>query len=126
MRENVLLFDEVIKRAESRMALYMTWARQKSPQAQQAISNAYTSIAKETAAVLIPAGNAWREFLKKYKTPVLHDRDGSHPTLAGSFLAACVIFRTLFQQQISPAKLSIDGLDANEITRLASIASRCV
>ena len=38
MAENVRLFHEAIDRAGSQTVLYMTWARQDSPQAQQAIS----------------------------------------------------------------------------------------
>ena len=41
------LFDEVIKRAGSKTVLYMTWARKHSPDAQQAIADAYNAIGKE-------------------------------------------------------------------------------
>ena len=34
--------------------------------------------------------------MRRHDRPVLHDRDGSHPTLAGTFLAACVAYATLF------------------------------
>jgi hypothetical protein len=33
--------------------------------------------------------------------PDLYDADGSHPSIAGSYLAACVLFATLFGE--SPA-----------------------
>jgi hypothetical protein len=41
MRENVLLFDEVIRAAGSRTALYMTWALRHAPETQEAITKAY-------------------------------------------------------------------------------------
>src|SRR5581483_1738544 len=54
MRENVLLFDSAIKASGAKTALYMTWARQHAPQTQQQITDAYTKIAKEIGATLIP------------------------------------------------------------------------
>jgi hypothetical protein len=97
MAENVRLFDEAIKHAGSKTVLYMTWARQHSPETQQAISDAYLALGKELGAIVVPVGLAWQRFLAEHKSPVLHDRDQSHPTLAGSYLAACVFFAVLFK-----------------------------
>src|SRR6476619_2082463 len=44
MEENIRLFDAAIQQAEARTVLYMTWARQHSPENQAAITEAYTSI----------------------------------------------------------------------------------
>src|SRR5262249_40593895 len=96
MHENVRLFDEAIKNAGAKTALYLTWARLTAPDSQQTITDAYTSIGKELGATVVPAGIAWKEFLRQHKQPVLHDKDGSHPTLAGSYLAACVFLGVLF------------------------------
>ncbi len=41
MAEDVRLFDEAIKKAGSETVLYMTWARQHSPESQQTIADAY-------------------------------------------------------------------------------------
>src|SRR5262245_29071518 len=90
MHENVRLFDEAIKAAGSATALYMTWARLGESESQQAITDAYTSIGRELGATVVPVGLAWQRFLRQHDQPALHDRDQSHPTLAGSSLAACV------------------------------------
>jgi hypothetical protein len=96
MHENVRLFDEAIRNAGAKTVLYMTWARLNAPDSQKAITGAYRSIGAELGAMVVPVGVAWQTFLHKHETPVLHDRDGSHPTLAGSYLAACVFFAKLF------------------------------
>jgi hypothetical protein len=96
--ENVRLFVPEIEAAGSKMALYMTWARRHAPESQQALTDGYESIGRETGATVVPAGAAWEKFLAKHDTPVLHDADGSHPTLAGSYLAACVFFAVLLGQ----------------------------
>src|SRR3954454_18899209 len=53
MHENVRLFDEAIRAAGARTALYMTWARRGAPESQQAITDAYSSIARELGATLV-------------------------------------------------------------------------
>jgi len=96
MHENVRLFDGAIRAAGARTALYLTWARRHAPGSQRAITDAYTSIGQELKATLIPVGIAWEKFLATHDQPVLHDKDGSHPSAAGSYLAACVFFDVLF------------------------------
>jgi hypothetical protein len=97
MAENVRLFDEAIKRAGSKTVLYMTWARQSTPESQAEIMNAYNSIGTELGATVVPVGIAWQEFIATHDRPVLHDRDGSHPSLAGSYFAACVFLAALLK-----------------------------
>jgi hypothetical protein len=123
MRENILLFDEAIKAAGAKTALYMTWARRNAPNSQKAITDAYTSVAQEVKATLIPAGLAWQKFLAKHDKPVLHDRDNSHPTLAGSYLAACVAFAALFKQDPSGLQLAIEGLAPADMQLLQKTAT---
>src|SRR5262249_44653758 len=83
MRENVRLFDEAIKAAGAQTTLPMTWARRDAPGSQQALTNAYLGIGREPAATVVPVGLAWRRFLGEHDEPALHDKDRSHPTLAG-------------------------------------------
>lgn len=122
MHENVRLFDEVIRSAGAEPLLYLTWARQNAPETQQAITGAYTEIGRELGATVVPVGTAWRAFLLKHEHPVLHDRDQSHPTPAGTYLAACVFLAVLFGA--SPVGIGGDfaGLDETDRTRLQKVA----
>jgi hypothetical protein len=110
MHENVRLFDEAIRTAGAKTALYLTWARQHAPETQAVITKAYTSIGRELGAVVVPVGVAWERFLAKHNEPVLHDKDKSHPTLAGSYLAACVFFAVLFGESPVGIDLEVSGL----------------
>jgi hypothetical protein len=112
MRENVLLFDPMIRAASARATLYQTWARKHTPQSQQAITDAYNNIGREIGALVVPVGEAWQKFLAEHDQPVLHDKDGSHPSLAGSYLAACVFLARMLD--VSPI-----GID----TQVAGIGS---
>lgn len=114
MAENVRLFDGAIKQAGAKTVLYMTWARQHAPEAQSVISAAYTSIGQELGALVIPVGMAWQRFLAKHSSPMLHDPDQSHPTLAGSYLAACVFSAVLCQANPVGVEVGPTGLAADE------------
>jgi hypothetical protein len=122
MHENIRLFDEVIKAAGARTALYMTWARRHAPESQQAITDAYTSIGRELDATVVPVGLAWQRFFGKYDHPVLHDKDQSHPTLAGSYLAACVFLAVLYEQSPVGIAAAIEGLSKKDQALLQKIA----
>jgi hypothetical protein len=97
MAENVRLFDEAIRQAGSQTVLYMTWARQHAPESQSKIADVYNSTGDELGAIVVPVGSVWQDFLARHDQPVLYDRDQSHPTLAGSYLAACVFLASLLK-----------------------------
>jgi hypothetical protein len=122
MAENVRLFDESIKRAGSKTVLYMTWARQHVPESQKAIADAYNSIGDELGAIVVPVGLAWQRFLAKHDRPVLHDRDQSHPTLAGSYLAACVFLSALLNAKPRPVESGPARLEKQDMTALQNAA----
>jgi uncharacterized protein DUF4886 len=121
MHENVRLFDAAIKASGAKTALYMTWARRNAPQTQELITDAYTRIAQEIGAILIPAGVAWKQFLAEHTAPLLHDRDQSHPTLAGSYLAACVAYAIFFRVSPLGNAAVIEGLDQSDAAALRAI-----
>lgn len=120
MHENVRLFDQAIRESGAKTALYLTWARQNVPEAQEAITKAYTTVGEELDATVIPVGVAWQNFLRQNQSPVLHDKDLSHPTLAGSYLAACVFFAVLFGE--SPVGIACDHLPPAEAELLQKTA----
>lgn len=95
VRQYVRLFDEQIRRAGARTVLYLTWARATAPEAQAQINRVYYGIGGEIGARVAPVGPAWaiaRELDPRIR---LYESDNSHPTLAGSYLAAYVFQLTL-------------------------------
>ena len=122
MHENVCLFDGAIKAAGARTVLYMTWARLNAPDSQKAITDAYTAIGKELGAIVARVGVAWERFLRDNDRPVLHDRDQSHPTVAGSYLAACVFLAALFRESPVGIDADVPGLPADDRAALQAAA----
>lgn len=122
MHENIRLFAGPIAESGARTALYATWARRNAPEAQDAITSAYASIAGEIGATLVPVGTAWQAFAAAHGSPALYDRDLSHPSPAGSYLAACVFFAVLFERSPAGLPAPIAGLSTPDATRLQEAA----
>lgn len=123
MHENIRLFDAVIKGAGAKTVLYMTWAREREPQNQQLISEAYRSIGNELKALVVPVGSVWRQVIEASPSIGLFDKDGSHPSFVGSYLAACVFYSVLFQESTSGIRIPGDTLIGNNIRQLQKAAS---
>ena len=101
MHTFVRLFAREIERQGGKTVLYLTWARQNAPATQRALNDAYERIAREIQAVVVPVGIAWQNARSAHPSIILYEADQSHPTLAGSYLAACVFYATLYHK--SPA-----------------------
>ena len=90
---------------------------------QAALRAGYTEIARELDAMLAPVGDAWESAMSLESQPELYDFDGSHPSLAGSYLAACVFFAVIFEE--SPIDLDFTaGLDPEQAAALQRLAAQ--
>jgi hypothetical protein len=118
MAENVELFEGLTTESGSQLVLYMTWAREHSPNHHTHIETAYKSIADKFGAVLVPAGTAWCGYRTKYSCPNLYDADQSHPSIAGSYLVACVFLTTLLDISPLGLKYTPRGLERSEAERI--------
>ena len=70
---------------------------------------------------------AWQALLRSHPEVVLHDRDGSHPTVAGTYVAACAAFGELFDTSPVGNSAKVDGLSdeiAEVLQRAADAAVR--
>lgn len=124
--DNVRLFAPLIAERRAQVVLYLTWARQAAPQTQEAITNAVYDIAEEISALVVPVGPAWHRALHAVAVLQLYESDGSHPTLEGSYLAACMFQVALFGER--PVGDSVAGalkLDRGVARRLQQIAWAC-
>jgi hypothetical protein len=75
------------------------------------LTDAYGGAAVELGANLIPVGPVWERFLATHDQPALHDKDNSHPALAGSYLAACVFLIALLQEDPVGIDVPVKSLD---------------
>ena len=70
---------------------------------------------EELKAIVAPVGLAWESALKQQPQLALHLEDKSHPAPRGSYLAACVLYATVYGQSPEglPARLLGHKLDAS-------------
>ena len=93
-------FDEEIRRNGAKTILLMTWERPDSRQYGVTTNNvaaAYTDLGKRLGAKVAPAGTAFARALRNRPELTLYSQDG-HPTMEGTYLAACVLYQTIFRQ----------------------------
>jgi hypothetical protein len=123
--ENVRLFVPEIEACGAQPRLYLTWARIHSPETQAALTDATRTVATEIGARVVPVGVAWQELREAHPELGLYDKDGSHPSALGSYLAACVFYATLFGA--SPVGLEAPGrlkLDAAHVALVQNAAAQ--
>ncbi len=119
-------FDAEIQKQGAQTILYMTWALQHKPQDQVVISKAYLDLAGALKCKIAPAGIAWENALIADKSLVLHTSDKKHPTAAGTYLAACVFYGTIFGKSPEGLPGSIGKLTDEKARPLQAIAWKTV
>src|SRR5207253_10950237 len=94
-----------IRNQGARPLFYLTWGRRDGwpengmpdyTSMQAAINQGYLAIAGDQRAAAAPVGVAWALLVTRGAGPLLWQQDGSHPTEAGTYLAACVFYATIF------------------------------
>jgi len=118
---------EQVRGIGARAILFSTWAHRDGwPEQgmdeaamQAAIDAAYLGIGRQLGVGVAPVGEAWTAALLVDPGIVLWQDDGSHPTTAGTYLAAAVIYAALFDQDPVAASL---GPGAPSVDRAATLA----
>lgn len=88
-------FADLLREAGGRTALYMVWPSNQRAFDFPGVRESYATAATQTDSLLLPVGDAWRVAWHLDGTLRLYGADGFHPSLAGSYLAALVIFEGL-------------------------------
>jgi lysophospholipase L1-like esterase len=109
-------FAELAHAAGATPALYMVWPSTSRASDFAGVSTSYGAAARAVDGRLLPAGTAWRKVLREHRDIALYADDGLHPTFAGSYLAALVIYRELYDSPV--AGLPTLGLPASVGQRL--------
>ena len=97
--------DERIAESGAVTVFFLTWGRRDGLPAagyadfdamQAELEVGYETIARELDATVAPVGLAWQRAVGQDPTLDLWQSDGSHPTEEGTYLAACVLYATIF------------------------------
>lgn len=90
-------FADQARRVGAEPAFYMVWPALTRRADAEGVRQSYDAAARSTHGLLLPAGEAWRAAMRADSSVRLYGPDGFHPTAAGSFLAALVVFERLFK-----------------------------
>lgn len=124
MLEYAKLLDEEIKRNGARTVLFATWARQGQAEMQDKLNAAYHRVAAALNAPVAPVGQVWRTAIEADGELHLYEKDASHPSVAGSYLIACVIHLTLQADLSHCPVIPVGGAVVDGAERVARIAQR--
>ena len=132
----VALADSVYANSFCGQSMYfMTWGRQVGDPQWDSINtfykmnnrlrNAYVRIADSANASVAPVGVAWKYIIDNHPTINLYSPDGSHPSLEGTYLAACTFYASVYRKNSTGATYTA-GLDPTIAGVLQSAADLSV
>jgi hypothetical protein len=120
-RETARGFDGLIKASGAKTAFFMTWAYQGKPEMTRPLEEGYESIANELGDLVVPVGLAFQRSLEERPQLVLHFKDHMHPSMAGTYLAACTFYAALYGKSPVGNPYTAD-LDADTARFLQGVA----
>ena len=85
----------------------------------------YQDMASTNNALVSPVGAVWRYIRDNYPNIELYSADESHPSLAGSYAAACTFYSILFRKDPTGITFSstLDSTDASSIRNAAKLVA---
>jgi len=119
---------------------YMTWGRQNGDASncasyppvctydgmQQRLRESYMEMGLTNHATVSPVGVAWKNMRDNYPTINLYQADQSHPSVYGTYLAACVFYSTIFHKSSVGASFVSSGISNTDALIIQTIASNTV
>ncbi len=116
---------ETIRDAGARPVLFQTWAYTDKPEMTDALAQGYGKVGRTIDAEVVPVGFAFAAAGEARPDLALRTSDRKHPTLAGTYLSACVFFAAV--TGTSPEGLNYTGgLSADDAEFLQGIAWKTV
>ncbi|MGE0557437.1 MAG: DUF4886 domain-containing protein [Burkholderiales bacterium] len=110
--EKIREYSELIRKRGGQVALYMNHVyvpphKQAKPENIRLTEAHYLAAGNAVKALIIPVGLAFEEAYRRKPDMKLHkDFDGTHPELIGTYLAACVVYASIYGK--SPVGNSYD------------------
>jgi len=121
---------------DAKIVFYMTWGRKNGDQnncqyyqplctyegMDSLLYARYMEMAEDNEAYVSPVGRVWHRIRDNYPEIELYQADESHPSMAGSYAAACSFYTMFFQK--SPLNITEDcNVDANVANIIRQVAA---
>jgi PKD repeat protein len=119
----------------SQALFFMTWGRENGDLQWDSINtfdkmnlrlrNAYLRFSDSVQGSVAPVGVAWKYVRDNHPSIALYSGDGSHPSVAGTYLSACTFYASVFRESPVGASFTM-GLDAQVASDLQNAAALAV
>jgi len=120
-REYAKKHADTVRKHGAKPVYFMSWAYADAPEMTAQLAEAYTQAANENDVFVIPAGLAFARSIARRPDLNLYVADKRHPSLMGTYLAACTTYAALFKK--SPVGLKYGaGLDDATAAHLQTVA----
>ncbi len=120
-RDTARGFDGLIRASGARAAFFMTWAYEGKPEMTEPLAEGYERVGNALGDLVVPVGLAFRRAHAGREALVLHFKDHVHPSLAGTYLAACTFYSALYARSPEGNPYTAD-LDADTARFLQAAA----
>ena len=114
-------YATAIRNSGAEPVFFMTWAYTSQPQMTAKLDAAYSAIGAELDAKVVPVGLAFERALSLRPELKLIIADDKHPTMAGTYLAACSFYSALHGESAEGLTYHA-GLPADDADFLQQIA----
>ncbi|HAM73565.1 MAG TPA: hypothetical protein DCM86_18185 [Verrucomicrobiales bacterium] len=126
-RENARRFVESVRAVKSRPVLLMTWAYERLDWINnEQIAEAHRKVASELGVLVAPVAVAWQRVALDRPMLDLFGPDREHPSVAGTYLATCVLYATLTQTSPEPLGYAPAGITPGDALYLRRMAWEAV
>ena len=89
-------YSEIIRDKNAEPMLFMSWPYKNKPEMISSLRDVFINTANKNNLLLIPAGEAFYRFNLSYPEIDLYTKDLRHPSKEGTYLAAAVVFTSLY------------------------------
>jgi hypothetical protein len=119
---------------------YMTWGRKYGDASncasypvictyngmQQRLRESYIDMAQNNASSVSPVGIVWKKVRETDSTIELYNADLSHPSMKGTYLAACTFYASLFHKGFTTNTYTSPGINTNEASLIQNATTKIV
>ncbi len=113
MRADYLRFAGEVKGAGAQPIIFENWTHAGRPQDMPGMHQTYEEVQEETGGELAAIGTAWARGRKEHPEIKMFE-DEKHPSVAGTYLTACVLYKTLYHKPATGLPLAIAGLKLSQ------------
>lgn len=117
--------SEIARKHGARPAFFMSWAYADAPEMTEQLATEYGNAGRANNALVVPAGLAFARSTRERPDIAMTIADKRHPTVAGTYLAACTVLASLYGAN-PEGNTYTAGLDAATAKYLQTVAWQTV